>query len=114
MVLAPLTLVLLTAGVPTATPVVRTPVLLRDAVIDAAHRAAPLAQRREAHKRGELYRLSPKAGRRTAFVIIGAAAGFMGSLFGGFAASPECGPPVWLLTSATVGGGTIGWMLAGR
>ena len=115
MVLAPLTLVLLTAGVPAREPVVRSHVPLREAVIDAARRAAPLAQRSRAYRRGDPYRLSPKAGRRTAFVIIGAAAGFMGALVGGFAASNgECGPPVWLLTTATAGGGAIGWALAGR
>lgn len=119
MFLAPMALVLLTAAQP-AQPGPTAPIrpermatmtrpVLRDAVREAA-RSTRL--QRQPHRRGEPYRLSPKAGRMTAGVLIGAAAGFFGSVALGFAASRECGPPLWTVVASTAGGGVLGGYLA--
>src|SRR5262245_48335484 len=120
MFLAPMALVLLTAAQP-AKPGPTEPLrleriatvtrpVLREAVRDAAR--STRLERERPYRRGEPYRLSPRAGRMTAGIIIGAAAGFMGSLVTGFALSRECGPPLSIVIAATAGGGALGGYLA--
>jgi hypothetical protein len=112
MILAPLAFAMFSASQPQ--PAVATRPVLHQAIVDAARRSAPLLQSGQRAQRGGPYPLSPRAGRKTAGVLIGVAGGFFGGMMIGFAQSHgECGPTPQLLIATTVGGGVAGWLLAG-
>jgi hypothetical protein len=112
MILAPLALAMFSASPPQ--PAVVTRPVLHQAIVEAARRSASQLQRGQRAQRGGPYPLSPRAGRKTAGVLIGVAAGFFGGAMIGLAQSRgECGPTPQLLIATTVGGGVAGWLLAG-
>ena len=113
MVVLPLAFTLLTA-MPPSPPIAPRPVL-REAIAAAARQSAVSLQRSPQYRRGRPYPLSPKTGRRVAFVIIGAAAGFMASAVIPIVASNgECPGSLPLVIGGTIGGGVLGALLAGR
>jgi hypothetical protein len=89
--------------------------MLDTAIAAAARQSSVRLEPAPQHQRGEPYQLSPKTGRRVAFVIIGAVVGFYGSIEVVAAASHgESMPPLGVVIGASIGGGVLGGLLAGK